>query len=328
MPTLPQLEREFLQADLAQVRTLLRDTSPTEEPIEHFQFTQRVGSLERRLNELAEQINVAPAGVALFFGGTPVVGSYGIRATFSTRAVGYFQKLVSQRFAADEQGPLPSRGRVPMSDDTQLLVTDVVRGSFGFVLQAPSETANAETSLKVVVDEVADTLSRLAASDEVLSDEASAALDDRQLGTLRDFFKLLDDEGASLRLVEGERDFELDQVAVGRARNRVEALSIEDRVEEFVGVIVGWTLYSRKFELVCEDQRLVQGEVSADVMERILADGTNPLQRSVRIRCKVREVRTRNRTPRMRYILTSLQPATVNLPPLPMVPETQARLLP
>ncbi len=55
MTTLPQLEKEFVQADLAKVRALLRDTSATEEPIEHFQFTQRAGSLERRLNELAAQ---------------------------------------------------------------------------------------------------------------------------------------------------------------------------------------------------------------------------------------------------------------------------------
>ena len=33
---LPQLEREFLQADLAQVHALLRDMSPADDPIEHF----------------------------------------------------------------------------------------------------------------------------------------------------------------------------------------------------------------------------------------------------------------------------------------------------
>lgn len=78
---LPQLEREFLQADLAQVHALLRDMSPVEDPIEHFQFSQRASVLETRLAELANEVISAPAGVAMFFGGKPVVGSQGIKAS-------------------------------------------------------------------------------------------------------------------------------------------------------------------------------------------------------------------------------------------------------
>lgn len=305
---LPQLEREFVQADLAQVHALLRDMSPAEDPIEHFQFSQRASALESRLAELTNEVASAPAGVAMFFGGKPVVGSQGIKATFSTRAVGYFQKLVSQRFAADEQGPLSRHGRVPMADDTQLLVTDVVRGSFGFVLQAKGGSTEGGTSLKSVVDEVADTLSKLAAAEETLSDEASSVLDDRQLGTLRDFFKLLDDEGASLRLVEGQRDFELDQRAIGRARSRVEALTIDDRTETFEGQIVGWTQYSKRFELLTPEQALIQGEVAPQVMEAVTQEGRNPMHQRVSIECKVREVRARGRSPRLRYTLIAVQP--------------------
>lgn len=43
-----QLEREFLQADLAQVRALLSQSPPDEDPIEHFQFKHRVRELEER----------------------------------------------------------------------------------------------------------------------------------------------------------------------------------------------------------------------------------------------------------------------------------------
>lgn len=305
---LPQLEREFLQADLAQVHALLRDTSPADDPIEHFQFSQRASALESRLAELANEVISAPAGVAMFFGGKPVVGSRGIKATFGTRAVNCFQKLVSQRFAADEQGPLSRHGRVPMADDTQLLVTDVVRGSFGFVLQAQGDATESGTSLKSVVDEVADTLSKLAAAEETLSDEAASVLDDRQLGTLREFFKLLDDEGASLRLVEGERDFELDQRAIGRARGRVEALTIVDRTETLDGLIVGWTQYSRRFELLTPEQAVIQGEVAPQVMEAVTQEGRNPMHQRVSIDCKVREVRARGRSPRLRYTLTAVHP--------------------
>ena len=304
-----QLEREFLQADLAQVRALLLQSPPDEDPIEHFQFTHRVRELEARLAVLPSAIAAAPAAIALFFGGRPVVGSHGIKANFSTKAIGHFQKLVSQRFAADEQGPLAARGRVPLAEDTQLLVTDVVRGSFGFVLEAAASLADARVSLKAVVDEVADTLSRMAAPDDALFDEASAVVDDRQLGTLKEFFKLLDDEGASLRLVEGDRDFELDSVAVSRARNRVEGLSIEDRNDASAGQIVGWTQYSHRFEMkLHEGGAIVAGSVANDAMDRAIQEGLNPLHRHFRASLKVREVRARNRPPKLAYTLLGIDP--------------------
>jgi hypothetical protein len=308
-----QLEREFLQADLAQVKALLSQSPADEDPIEHFQFAHRVRELEERLAALPAAIEQAAAGVALFFGGRPVVGSRGIKAAFGTQVIGQFQKLISQRYAAAETGPLASRGRVPMSDETQLLVTDVVRGSFGFVLQAPEPTRS-DADLKQVVDEVADTLSRMAASDDALFDEAAARVDSRQLGALKEFFKLLDDEGASLRVVEGERDFELSTQAVQRARQRAEGLSIQDRVEDLEGQIIGWTEFSQRFELrLHSDRNIVVGTVSRDAMERVAQEGLNPLHRHVRVRVKVREVVARNRTPRKNFTLQSVE--AIDSPP-------------
>lgn len=309
---LAQLEKQFLQADLAQARQLLADGQAHDDPIAEHQYGQRVSRLERELAELSQAAVQAPAGVALFFGGRPVIGSHGIKATFGTEAVGQFQKLVSQRYAAVETGPLASRGRVPMSDDTQLLVTDVVRGSFGFVLQA-NEPTNGDSVLKQVVDEVADTLSRMAAPDDALFDEAAARVDNRQLGALKEFFKLLDDEGASLRVVEGERDFELTAQAVRRARQRAEALSIVDRVETLEGEVIGWAEYSQRFELRLHvDRSVIMGLVAREAMERSMHEGFIPLHRHVRTLVKVREVRLRNRAPRKTYALQSI--AAVDAP--------------
>ena len=310
---LAQLERQFLQADLAQVRELLAASELHDDPIAQFQYGQRVERLERELAALSRTIEAAPAGVALFFGGRPVVGSHGIKA-----AVGKFQKLVSQRYAAAEVGPLASRGRVPMSDETQFLVTDVVRGSFGFVLQA-TEPGDSDTVLRQVVDEVADTLSRMAAPDDALFDEAAAGVDNRQLGTLKEFFKLLDDEGASIRLVEGDRDFELTNQAVQRARHRTEALVIEDREQTMAGEVIGWAEYAHRFELRLHDDRsvVVMGSVSRGAMERLEQEGFIPLHRHVRARVKVREVVVRQRAPRRTYVLQSLEQvdAPANWPP-------------
>jgi hypothetical protein len=304
---LAQLEKQFLQADLAQTRQLLAEGEAYGDPVAQHQYSQRVARLERELAGMSNAIEQDPPGVALFFGGRPIVGSHGIKAAFGAQAVGKFQKLVSQRYAAAELGPLSSRGRVPLSEETQLLVTDVVRGSFGFVLQGAG-TSNGDAVLRQVVDEVADTLSRMAAPDDALFNEAAADVDNRQLGALKEFFKLLDDEGASLRIVEGERDFELTTQAVQRARQRAEALTIEDRVETLEGEVIGWAEFSLRFELRSHvDRSVVMGSVSAEAMGRLLMEGVNPLHRHVRASVKTREVRLRSRAPKKTFALQSIE---------------------
>lgn len=308
---LPQLERQYLQANLSQVQGLLADCAADEDPIGHHQYSQLVEEFETQLMAMPDVIAQAPAGVALFFGGRPVVGSHGIHADFSSKALDSFQKIVSQRYAAEELGPLATRGRVPLKDNTHLLITDIVRGSFGFVLQAaaPSNDAEAaDTSLKTVVDKVASTISRLAAQDDMLFDEAVAEIDERQKSTLSEFFKLLDTEGATMRLVEGERDFELNSASVKRARNRVEQLQITDQTQEFSGQIAGWTDVSAKFELRLHSTReVIQGNVTTDALERVVTEGFEPYHKHVRASMKVREVKARNRTTKTAYTLFNLE---------------------
>ncbi|WP_198972072.1 hypothetical protein [Xylophilus sp. ASV27] len=312
-----QLEQQYLQANLAQARAMLADVQQDDDPIGQHQMAQLVRQLETKLLAMPGEIAQAPAGVALFFGGRPVVGSLGIHADFGSKAIERFQTIVSQRFAAEEVGPLASKGRVPMKDATHLLVTDVVRGSFGFVLQgAPQDqTQVLDTTLKEIVDKVADTISRVAAQDEALFDGAVAEIDERQKGALTEFFKLLDTEGATMRIVEGGRDFELDQASVQRARHRVENMRITDRTQELEGQIVGWTDYSAKFELrLHESRELIQGSIAPQTLNRLAAEGVEPYHKHVRVHVKVREVVARNRQPKISYTLLSLvtHPAPVD----------------
>lgn len=305
-----QLERQYLEANLAQARVMLADAEQDDDPIGQHQVAQLVHQLEGKLSAMPEALAKAPAGVALFFGGRPVVGSLGIHADFGSKAIERFQTIVSQRFAAEELGPLASKGRVPMKDATHLLVTDVVRGSFGFVLQgAPQDQADApDTTLAEVVDKVADTISRVAAQDDALFDGAVAEIDERQKGALTEFFKLLDTEGATMRIVEGERDFELDQASVQRARLRVENMRITDRTQELEGQIVGWTDFSARFELkLHESLELVQGIISPKALEQVSLEGLEPYHKHVLVGLKVREVVARNRQPKISYTLTSLE---------------------
>ncbi len=309
-----QLEQQYLRANLAQAQAFLADAKLDDDPIGQHQFAQLVDELSDKLKTMPGAIEQAPAGVALFFGGRPVVGSYGIHADFSSRALDSFQKIVSQRYAAEELGPLATRGRVPLKDNTHLLITDIVRGSFGFVLQSAiqnNEAEAADTALKIVIDKVVSTLSRLTAQDDMLFDEAVAEIDERQKSTLSEFFKLLDTEGATMRLVEGKRDFELNSESVQRARRRVEQLEITDRTQEFSGQIAGWTDVSAKFELrLYNTHEVIQGSVTTDALQRVAAQGLEPYHKHVRASVKVREVKARNRTTKTAYTLVGLEVVT------------------
>src|SRR3546814_19009451 len=106
-------------------------------------WSSDVCSSDLDLNRRLREIEAAPstsAGVGLFFGGRPVVGSYGIQAEFGAKAVAEFQTLVSNTFAAAE-GTLGARGPVPQRARTQLMLPDLARGSFGFLLSKSDDTA-------------------------------------------------------------------------------------------------------------------------------------------------------------------------------------------
>ena len=303
-----QLEREFLQSDVAHVRAMMEACAEGDDPIGQYQYEQRLKRLESQLAEFPQMITRQPASVALLFGGVPVVGTAGIQARFATHAVQQFQKIITQRYTTQADGMLASRGRVPLSEESHLLVTNIARGSFGFVLQSFNASHDIDQSLKLVLDDVAVTLAALAEGDDRSIDEVISEVDDRQLATLKDFIKLLDDEGATLRLVEGEREVELNRSAVGRARALLEALEIFDQEKDFDGIIIGWTQYSQRFEFLPRgDLPVVIGKVDQELMEAVKEQGLNPLNKAFRATVKIKEVRTKGRSPRLSYQLRALQ---------------------
>jgi hypothetical protein len=308
---LPQLRQQHLQASLAQAQLFLEEAIAEDDPIGKNQFTQLVSKLNEEINMIAVMIRQSPAGVALFFGGRPVFGSKGIQSEFSGKALSQFQKLVSQRYAADQTGPLREKGPLPLKSQSHLLVTDFVRGSFGFVLQQSSpDELNAEyqSTMHHVIGKVAGTLSVMAAQDEALFSEAASEIDDRQKTSFSEFFELLDTEGATMRLVEGTRDVELDSAAIARARSRVENLKISDFVEIKTGRVVGWLDSSAKFELQVDDtNQILHGNISPAELERVASERIEPYHKRVRARLNVREVSGKNRVSKLTYSLDSVE---------------------
>lgn len=306
---LRKLERSGLQADLASVNALLAHISEDDDPIGFAQFAMRRAEIEQALTALGK-VAEETGKVALLFGGRPVWGSRGIDADFAAHAIDQFQRAVGAQ-AAGAAGPVGARGRLAQDATPRLLVTDVGRGSFGFVLEeATNNTQLVETTTKHALDEIARLARAAAAPDEEGFNAAVDAIEPRALQALAEFFKQLHESGAQLRLVEGEEDFELDAEAVGRARARTEQISIDTETLEEEGVLVGVVPQRKSFEWRRPSGETIVGAIQGDVSrayeESLFAE--HPLLGPMRGRFQVRRVSRRGGPPRLAFTLMAVSP--------------------
>jgi hypothetical protein len=314
---LRKLEHDALAADLTAVEDLLASRSEDDDPIGHFQYSARKVELQEKLSQLGGRTD-RHAEMGIFFGGRPVQGSRGINADFAGRALADLQSLITKRFSESEAGHLKQHGRLPFVDRSKMVVTNLIRGSVGFVLEESGDNAEIlNTPLREVVDEVSDILFKVSADDEAIFDEAAVALDPRFLLSLKQFFVHLDEQEATLRIVNGNRDFLLDRHAVSLARNRVQQIEIEERRDELVGTIFLLPA-SRRFEFVTQMEGksvTLAGPVSPQASAQIVGQqetGVSPIdvrqisQRPWRVEIQTREIRERNRASRKVYALVRL----------------------
>jgi hypothetical protein len=305
-----KLELQSLQADLASIERLLTTRTQDDDPIGFFQLTRRQAELKSSFENMRARIEKT-ASVALFFGGAPVYGSKGISAEFAGRAIDAFQDLVSKTFATTESGALGERGPIPLRGNAQLMLTDVARGSFGLILEETDANESlAETVLHSIVDDVAQTIVDFSSPEETLFEAALARVDSRSLISYRDFFKLLDDQSATMRLVEGERDAELDSTAIHRARLRTDFSSVDDTVSDLIVGRLFFLPVHRRFELkISGEAEPLYGTISAEFSREKL----NELQQTPdvlgkvwRTRIRIRETQRPNQPPKLSYTLMGL----------------------
>ncbi len=242
-----------------------------------------------------------------FFGGEPVLGSRGISADFAGHTLELFQELVSRTFAKTEIGVLGTRGPIPMKQRTTLMVTEIAKGSFGFILDELSDqTEIVDTELKLIVEKVTRMIERTASPNEIEFEEIAETLDARTLTTLRDFFVSLDTSAATVRVVEDVADITLDSPSIHRARVRTEATSIDEQEDFIEGEIFGYLPEHRKFKLRLESGDIVYGSVSKDASEQYKAfiqSGKAVIGRKWKLKMKKRIVKPLNRPHREVYWL-------------------------
>lgn len=248
-----KLALDLLHADLAAVDDLLARV--TDEDV-----MTRVGLEERReeINELLlnaeEQLTDETASATLFFGGKPVSGMHGIESKFAASAVGRFQDLVAM-ILAHKAGTLSERGAVANRESSTLYITDVARGSVGFVLEEVRPQANlTDTPLSEAVSEATQLLAAFSARNEQEFHDGLDSVEERVVVGARKFFQLMRRNGATLRLVTDKSDhtYGIEAVARGAARAKSTTTKSKDRI--FIGRLGGVLPDSRRFEFRCEEE--------------------------------------------------------------------------
>lgn len=304
-----KLELEALTAEASSLGEILRTRTAEEDPIGYFQYSQRKSEIQEKIEHLGSTPELE-ASIALFFAGDPVTGSRGIKANFAGKAVAIFQDMVSKRFASTELGELGQRVRVPLRANSDLMLTDVVRGSFGFMLSESIDTIPlAETQLKTVLDSVVKSIDITTAADSEGFEALLEDIDARFLRSLGEFFELLDEENATVRLVEGYTDHQFDAVQLHRARERTSAARIDERDDQQMQGVLYLLPAHRKFELVLDSGESIWGTVSREFATahlEALRDAREVVGHKWTVTTSVRTVTCPNQEPRVTHRLTGL----------------------
>lgn len=261
MSSLRKLERDFAHADIAAVSSLVAQLGD-EDVMARFGLESRLQRLRAAAAKLDETPEAPTASAALFFGGRPVLGQNGIEAEFGAAAVANFQDLVA-KVMADETNGLGLRGVVPNKAASVLHITNIVRGSFGFLLEeARPQHDLIDTTLKTAVDKATRLLDAFGEADEEQFRSAVEKIDQRVLAKARDFFDLMRKAGATLRLVAGNADHSFGAEAVVRAAERAATTNVEDSEELLRGQLAGVLPDAHEFEFRASVERgTIRGRV-------------------------------------------------------------------
>jgi hypothetical protein len=301
-----KLKLDSLKAELSTVNSLLEESISIKDPIGQLQYEHKKESIEKEIQEIENTVQTN-ASIALYFGGKPVFGSRGILADFAGRTLEEFQDLISKVFAKYEYGDLGHRGKIPLKNNTQLMITEISKGSFGFILEELSDQLEiTETSLKKIVNEVSLIISKTTDENETVFEELLPELDERILISLRNFFAHLDNNEATLRLIEDKNEYKLNAPEIHRGRFRTEAITIEDKETIITGILVGFLPEHKKFELKDEEGKVIYGNATDEAAEQyfsILSSGNPILNIKWKISAIVRTVVPINRKQKTIYTL-------------------------
>lgn len=272
MSALSKLAKDEMRAEITSLSNLIASLKPSD-ILTRLSLEAKQANLQQALADVGDAVEAATASVALFFGGRPVIGSKAIDSRFGTAAVSAFQDLVA-KIQTQSDGGLGKRGPLPDIGEKSLHITDVARGSFGFILEEIVDQASlVESPLKSAVDAASDLLQSFAHGSEEKFEEEVAAYDDRVLAAAASFVGTLRNFGATARVVANETEFRLSTEAVELAAARAKTTTLIEDEAWIIGTLSGALPESHMFEFKANDESVgtFRGKVDKSVDASTLA---------------------------------------------------------
>ena len=232
MPAFMQLEREFLQADIAEWEEELANISET--PSE-FKTT-------------------------LTFTGPYIKDCVGIQAEFASDATEKFQKAVKTVGKEYEGVQRDASGKY------DLMITNVAKGSFGFVMEAMTDENPVlfdNTFLEDAVEKIGTVLKVAQESDDETG-EALSDLSDDSIAAIYTFAKTLADKGCGCSIGTPKASFPIQNF--DSIRQRLDKQNIQEEHVDIIGTLTGFMGESKKFEIKTEDGT-ISGKIPTDFLQ-------------------------------------------------------------
>lgn len=269
-----KLDRDQLAAEISALEMLL-STLPGNDFLGRISLEARRNDLRQRFEQLA-YVEERRAKVALYFGGEPVIGSQGVQAGFGTKVVNSFQDLITKVWGTVEGGQIAAMGPITDREASQLHITNLVHGSFGFLLEELDDQGEPlfVSALSQATDQATEYITSFAGENEARFSEVIEEMNPRVFQSLRDFFGSVYRGKATFRLVEGERDEKFDHAAVERAWRRAEASNVDEDRIPMEGRLLGVIPMRGRFEFEPDGGAvIIEGKVgekfSDSYLERI-----------------------------------------------------------
>jgi hypothetical protein len=260
--------RDFIRSQILDVKRLVEMAG--DDPLMARALKERQAELEKRLSETPETPRV-PRTV-LFFAGDPTFESYGVDAEFASEVLGRFVEMVKTQHAAEHHGGVGARGPRRGEAEAKLLLTGTPRGSFGLELSKPGlDDFIVANQLSETLVSLTELVRSTAENDESFAMSVARA-SPRVVGRLKEFFEILDRHNASLKMVSGELQANLDREKVAQARERVSTAETKTEEVEKNGVFRGATLDTWRFDFRTDDNIEINGRLSDDLSESEVVD--------------------------------------------------------
>lgn len=266
-------ELSSIYGEINQVKSLL-DSLDDSEFLNKMSLRSRLENLNSLAERLEKTKTKATATSRIFFRGTPVLGTTGIIADFATKAMGAFTDSITA-VSASLNSSLPLMGPIPNRQDHQLMITDIVRGSFGFKIEEHSNELDldCESSISKAMELTSSLIESSITDDDDQLSEIASEIDNRALVKIRAFMKVVCDSNATFTIKNDNKEINVTStVQLRKALERLSEDNIRESEETFEVIFKGSIPHRRTFEFVLKgSEEWLHGKIdpSLDVSDEI-----------------------------------------------------------